>query len=189
MKKNLIFVWELTLFSSCGKNSMESNSVSSRPLLPLVPDNRGLLHNDIVLPTNWPPVRSYTNDLRDDMDPFYFEYKPDKINVSVGRQIFVDDFLIQNSTLSRKFYYPKYYSCNPVLLLDKKWEKLLHQGQHFAAPFNDGVWYVEMEQKFKMWNYAGAIFSFWISPTVDGKSSGYTGGGGPRLDPTGINKK
>lgn len=34
----------------------------------------------------------------------------------------------------------------------------------------------------------GDLYSFWLSPNVTGESRGYTGGGGPGLNPTGIDK-
>lgn len=114
-----------------------------------------LLYNGIRLPERWPPIRSYTSDLEKGMAPFYLTNKPDTINIEIGRQLFVDDFLIENSTLSRRFHYPVYHPANPVLSPDKEWEKIGTAGAAFAAPFSDGVWYDEKENKFKMWYMAG----------------------------------
>ena len=41
-----------------------------------------------------------------------------------GRQLFVDNFLIESTSLKRVFYYPEYSSANPILQPDKDWEKM-----------------------------------------------------------------
>lgn len=130
------------------------------PEVPAVPDDdkaddSNLLYNGIKLPDNWPPVRSYTSDLENGMSPYYLTSKPERINISVGRQLFVDDFLIRSSTLFRTYHYPEFFSGNPVLKADKDWEKSGTKGASFAAPFSDGVWFDETEQIFKMWYMAG----------------------------------
>ncbi len=51
---------------------------------------------------------------------------------------------------TRTFHYPEYHSANPVPVPDQPWEKQGAKGG-FAAPFSDGVWYDELEGKFKMW--------------------------------------
>ena len=47
-------------------------------------------------------------------------------NVSVcgqtGRILFVDTTFIEKTNLQRIYHSPIYYSCNPVLKADKKWE-------------------------------------------------------------------
>ena len=79
-------------------------------------------------------------------------------NVSVcgqtGRILFVDTTFIEKTNLQRIHHSPVYYSGNPVLKADKKWELNIN-GDPYAAPFSGGVWYDEEEQKFKMWYSAG----------------------------------
>ena len=75
------------------------------------------------------------------MSPFYLSDKPSVINISVGRQLFVDNFLIESTNLKRTFYYPEYYSGNPILTPEQDWEKTGTKGAAFAAPFSYGVWY------------------------------------------------
>jgi hypothetical protein len=43
--------------------------------------------------------------------------------------------------------------------------------------------------KFRFYLSKGEIYSFWVSPYITGESLGYTGGGGPGLDASGIDKK
>lgn len=67
---------------------------------------------------------------------------------------FVDTTFIEKTNLQRIHHSPVYYSGNPVLKADKKWELNIN-GDPYAAPFSGGVWYDEEEQKFKMWYSAG----------------------------------
>ena len=119
------------------------------------PVDSRLLYNGIRLPEQWPPVRSSSSELEKGMSPFYLSDKPSVINISVGRQLFVDNFLIESTNLKRTFYYPEYYSGNPILTPEQDWEKTGTKGAAFAAPFSDGVWYDEKEGKYKMWYMAG----------------------------------
>ena len=66
-----------------------------------------LLYNGIQLPDEWPPGRSL-EELRagTPMRIPYLEEPPEVIPIDVGRQLFVDDFLIEESTLERRFHRP-----------------------------------------------------------------------------------
>jgi hypothetical protein len=79
---------------------------------------------------------------------------PGVLTIDNGRQLFVDDYLIEETNLTRQYHYPKYYPANPVLFADKDWE-FQRNGSPYAAPFSDGVWYDEKENIFKMWYKAG----------------------------------
>ena len=63
------------------------------------------LYNGIVLSEDWPPRRT-----REDLLAFepmrvpYLENPPEVIPIDLGRQLFVDDFLIENTTLRRTFH-------------------------------------------------------------------------------------
>ncbi len=112
------------------------------------------IYNGITLPAQWPPQRNYASEIRTGMTPYYLTSKPNVILIDVGRQLFVDDFLIASTNLTRTFHYPEYYAGNPVLSPDQSWEKQGTKGG-YAAPFSDGVWYDEIDGKFKMWYMAG----------------------------------
>src|SRR5690554_6020865 len=66
-------------------------------------DTSCLLYNGVRLPAIWPPQ---------DQDPAstlpmrvpYLENPPEIINIDVGRQLFVDDFLVEETTLDRVFH-------------------------------------------------------------------------------------
>lgn len=160
--KYLCFVVATAVAYSCSDDTPSNtdpetpeNPTPGEPEEPDVPSDPKLLYNGIKLPDAWPPVRSYTSDIEKGMSPFYLETKPEVINISVGRQFFVDDFLIKSTTLKRVYHYPELYAGNPVLKADKAWEMTGTKGASFAAPFSDGVWYDESEQKFKMWYMGG----------------------------------
>lgn len=130
----------------------EVPSTGQDPVVDPIPD--GAWYNGIMPPAQWPPQRNYASEIRSGMNPFYLVSKPTVIRISTGRQLFVDNFLIAQTDLERKFHYPEYHSANPVLTPDRDWEKQGANGG-FAAPFSDGVWYDEADGKFKMWYMAG----------------------------------
>ena len=116
--------------------------------------NKGL--NGITLSEDWPPKRSSVSDLENGMGTIpYLDKKDEVLSIKIGRQLFVDNYLIDSTNLSVISHYPEYLTSNPVLKPDKDWENIRTYGSAFSAPFSDGVWYDENEQKFKMWYMAG----------------------------------
>ena len=104
--KYLCFIIATAVAYSCSDDTPSNtepetpeNPTPGEPEEPDVPSDPNLLYNGIKLPEAWPPVRSYTSDIEKGMSPFYLETKPEVINISVGRQFFVDDFLIKSTTL------------------------------------------------------------------------------------------
>ena len=79
------------------------------------------LYNGIELPDQWPPNKSVT---REPMSVPYLRQPPAVIPIDVGRQLFVDDFLVESTTLKRTFHKAKYHPANPILTFDKPWEKM-----------------------------------------------------------------
>lgn len=112
------------------------------------------LHNGIVYPAQWPP-RYEEPAKAGDMPIPYLEKKPAVIPINVGRQLFVDNFLVAETNLQQVAHQPNFYASNPVLEPDKEWENTV-EGAPYAAPFSDGIWYDEKSKKFKMWYLAGA---------------------------------
>jgi hypothetical protein len=108
------------------------------------------LYNSIELPAVWPPqAADFSGEAT---KPPYLVSPPKVISIDLGRQLFVDDFLIEQTTLRRTFHRPAYYADTPILKADQPWEQ---GGQGpFAAPFSDGVWYDAKDGIFKMWYYA-----------------------------------
>ena len=113
-----------------------------------------VLYNGIQLPNQWPP--RYDSPTTAALMPVpYLENKPKVIPVNVGRQLFVDNFLISETTLTPVYHTPDFYANNPVLEPTEEWENTI-EGAPYAAPFSDGIWYDDADEKFKMWYLAGA---------------------------------
>lgn len=123
---------------------------NAQSLLP----KENVLYNGIRLPEAWPP-RYEEPAVAKEMPVPYLTKKPDVIPVNVGRQLFVDNFLIAETNLNPVYHTPDFYEGNPVLEPDKEWEKTT-EGGLYAAPFSDGIWYDEKDGRFKMWYLAGA---------------------------------
>ena len=122
------------------------------------------LYNGIVLPDQWPPqIEKLT---REPMRVPYLESPPEIIVIDVGRQLFVDDFLIEHTTLKRSHHRPQYHPDNPVLKPDKSWE--CEEAARAAAPFSDGVFYDPKDKLFKMWYMGGYIASTCLATSRDG---------------------
>lgn len=162
MKKLWIFAITSSLFllpAGCSDDNPGSTDPepNPEPEVPVpTPDDPNALYNGIVLPDQWPPRRSYSSNIRAGMNPYYLTTdKPEVVNISVGRQLFVDNFLVESTTLDRQWHYADYYGGNPVLQPDRDWERTGNDGAAFAAPFSDGVWYDEADGKYKMWYMAG----------------------------------
>ena len=112
-----------------------------------------ILSNGVEVPDIWPP-KSNDETQRKTMPMPYLE-KPQKvIPVNIGRQLFVDNFLIDSTNLTSISHRPVYSKNNPVLEPDKEWES--NGAGPYAAPFSDGIWYDEKSQTFKMWYLAGS---------------------------------
>lgn len=132
-----------------------------------------VIYNGIKLPDQWPPkIERLT---REPMPVPYLDHPPAVILIDVGRQLFVDDFLIERTTLKRTFHRAKYHTANPILKPDKPWEQ---RGQYpTAMPFSDGVWYDSADKLFKMWYMGGYCLDtcyveskdgvHWTKPSLD----------------------
>jgi hypothetical protein len=79
--------------------------------------------------------------------PPYISSPPDIIPIDIGRQLFVDDFLIERTTLRRTYHVAEYYPDSPVLKPDQPWES---EGGPTAMVFSDGVWYDPNDHLYKM---------------------------------------
>jgi hypothetical protein len=119
-----------------------------------------ILYNGIRLPTPWPPYRRKLD--RQTRFPPYLEQPPAVIPIDVGRQLFVDDFLIEESELDRAYHAATYIASNPILQPATPWDRrdaaadLSHRpSRPTAMPFSDGVWYDPADRRFKLWYTAG----------------------------------
>jgi hypothetical protein len=132
--------WGLIVFALCGFT---------------VPASAGeTLDNGLVLPDAWPP-KNKTLTRAPLAEPPYLKQPPKIIPIDVGRQLFVDDFLIESTTLKRTHQRAEYHPASPVLVPD---EASLGTGRRpRAGVFSDGVWFDPQDQLFKAWYHGGTI--------------------------------
>ena len=124
------------------------------------------LYNGIVLPKEWPPRNIDPKDTTP-MEVPYLTSPPAVIPIDVGRQLFVDDFLIEKNELERVFHKPTKYVGNPVLKPETELE--LRPGLDSAAlPKGGGLWWDPEEKIFKLWYEAGWIGTVALATSKDG---------------------
>lgn len=108
----------------------------------------------------------------------YLQNVPEVIPVDVGRQLFVDDFLIAETTMKRRWHKAVKDPRNPVMKPQTDVELGKGNGHcPMAAPFSGGVWYDGAEKLFKAWYCAGwfdgTAYAFstngidWVRPNLD----------------------
>ncbi len=95
----------------------------------------------------------------------YLQNPPAVIDVSVGRQLFVDDFLIEKTDLTPTFHKAVKYTGNPIL---KPETDLECHPSPVAAPKSGGVWYDEEAGIFRMWYEAGWLTNMCYAESSDG---------------------
>ena len=72
----------------------------------------------------------------------YLADRPAVVPIDVGRQLFVDDFLIEDTSLRRTFHKAKYHAANPILKPEGNWETyddVSARTQPAVQPDGDGV--------------------------------------------------
>jgi predicted neuraminidase len=117
------------------------------------------LYNGIELPLPW-PLRNLDPASAEPMPVPWLQRPPRVIPIDVGRQLFVDDFLIQNTSLERTFHQAKKFEGNPVFKAETERELgPSTQGEpgEEATTFlgQGGVFYDPAEKHFKMFHVAG----------------------------------
>ncbi|HSU67888.1 MAG TPA: hypothetical protein VLJ39_13515, partial [Tepidisphaeraceae bacterium] len=106
--------------------------------------NSRTLYNGIEEPAQWPPR---DGEATNGKPPPYLASPPKVIPIDVGRQLFIDDFLIEKTDLRREFHSPTKYTGNPILKPTTASEceggGLNHgfKRASSASPFDDGVFY------------------------------------------------
>lgn len=125
------------------------------------------LDNGIQLPDTWPP-KPATFSRDKPRTPPYLVKPPKVIPIDLGRQLFVDDFLIQSTTLKRVYHQPRWHEKSPVFKAEKPWEFHRARNIPFAAPFSGGVWHDPKDKLLKMWYMAGTGVFFGYATSTDG---------------------
>jgi len=121
-----------------------------------------LLPNGIRLPAIWPP-RNGDPASSEPMAVPYLANPPAVIPINQGRQLFVDDFLIESSTLDRVYHQAEKSSQNPVLVPETAQELRLPDaagsGEQNQAEFlflgQGGLFFDPAESLFKLFYTAG----------------------------------
>ena len=110
-----------------------------------------LLYNGIRLPAEW-PVRNRDPKVREPLPAPYLKSPPAVIPIDVGRQLFVDDFLIAETNLTRTFHLARKYEGNPVFKPTTPDELGPADGQRAVTYLgHGGVFYDPAAALFKMW--------------------------------------
>lgn len=127
-------------------------------------------YNGICTPATFPPRQNYSRAVP---HPPYLTAPPSVINITVGRQLFVDSFLIANTSgVSQLFHAATYFHGNPVLKPDQPWEGT------FAMPFSGGVWWEDKEDRLALWYRCGGGYASGTEETeTNGARSGPTSTG------------
>jgi len=127
------------------------------------------LPNGIVLPDEWPPQIAELS--REPMPVPYLDARPDVVPIDLGRQLFVDDFLVEQTTLTRTHHRTRYHPASPILVPDRPWEHDAMQGKPKKATsivFGDGVWYDPADNLFKMWYMGSNLKRLCYATSTDG---------------------
>ncbi|MDR2675610.1 MAG: hypothetical protein LBC18_12330 [Opitutaceae bacterium] len=126
-----------------------------------------VLYNNIVLPDRWPPRRDIRSDEPQRVP--YLEKRPGVVTIDIGRQLFVDDFLVGKSTLQREFHHPEKWKGNPVLKPETALEKKSRFGDRaVAAPLGGSIWWNPGRQVFEIWYEAGHVTNLAYATSKDG---------------------
>jgi hypothetical protein len=158
------------------------------------------LYNGIRLSTPWPP--RITELPPEPILPPYLKSPPAVIPIDCGRQLFVDDFLIEEMTLRRTFHTPREHAANANVdaasgeltaeVLDERGRVIDGFARCDCAPvradktLQQVTWKARRlatlagkAVKFRFHLQAGRLYAFWVSPEKSGASCGYVAAGGP----------
>ena len=124
------------------------------------------LYNGIRLPDVWPP-RDMDDMSLSELPVPYLENRPDVALIDVGRQLFVDDFLIEENWLEKRFH-QAVLDETPVLAPETpmEWNKGVAP---VAAPFTDGCWYDPADGVYRLYYHAGWFDGTALAVSADGR--------------------
>ena len=105
------------------------------------------LYNGIELTDEWPP-KNTSHDSNEPMPVPYLDSAPENIPIDVGRQLFVDDFLVETTDMQRVFHQPDKHPGNPMVSPEKDYEA-------------SSVYLVGEPA---LWDPQNSVFKMWYSP-------------------------
>jgi hypothetical protein len=124
------------------------------------------LHNGIEFPEGGLPA-GMDETCREPMAVPYLRNPPALIPIDLGRQLFVDDFLIETTSLVRVFHQPRKHEANPLFRPETEWES--HpEINPCATPKGGGIWRDRRDGFFKMWYEAGWLNAMALATSRDG---------------------
>ena len=131
-------------------------------MAPISPDKE--LINGVFTADEWPPV----TDMNYEPMPLpYLEKRPEVVPIDLGRQLFVDPYLIDNTDLVRKTHRPRKMDFNPILKPETELEMGTY-GNPCAAAKDGGIWWDPKDEVFKMWYEAGWLQTMAYAESKDG---------------------
>ena len=125
------------------------------------------LYNGIKLPAEWPPARDPSREYAMPVPYLWAANRPKVIPIDLGRQLFVDDFLIKKTDLERVYPHPVKYEGNPVLRPETEIE-LNRPGNAGASPVDGGLWWDPEKGKFRYWYGIGWAYRIGYAESDDG---------------------
>lgn len=128
------------------------------------------LYNGIRLPAEWPPRTVRIGDAEPMRVPYLEPANiPSAIPINVGRQLFVDDFLVERlEGIERIYPKPVKYAGNPILKPETELERNLGDRNACALPKGGGVWWDPGDKVFKLWYEAGWINTVCLATSSNG---------------------
>ncbi len=126
-----------------------------------------VLPSGIILSKQWPPrIDPKSNE---PMPVPYLQKRPEVVYIDLGRQLFIDDFLVEKTNLTREFHTPQKYEGNPVLKPETELERKSRFGDRpVAAPLGGSIWWNSDKQVFEMWYEAGHVSNLAYAFSKDG---------------------
>lgn len=137
--------------------SVPLSAASGSGLLDVAATDKNALYNGIVIPENYVFASDPENGNAVTV-PYLLSqaeggYAPEVINIDRGRQLFIDDFLIESTNLKRTYYSAVKNEANPVFFPETQAE--LTATTPSVAATSGGIWYDMEEHIYKMWYEAG----------------------------------
>ncbi len=172
MKKKWVKILCLVVMVSTGIpmigiNAQISENVSNVGVdLNAVTLDENALYNGIVIPSDWSDKHLDPLDGTRLSIPYLIDadkggYAPEIINIDVGRQLFVDDFLIDSTELTTTYHTAKTLD-EPIFVGDQSWENTS------SVLTSGGVWYDMKNDTYKMWYQAGFAGKMAYATSTDG---------------------
>jgi len=149
--QNKIGNWRPLLMVLAGVFSLQPEALAQAQS----PPSKPVLYNGIRLPALWPPINMDSSSAEPMPVPYLLDI-PKLIPINTGRQLFVDDFLIEKTDMERKYHQAQKFEGNPVFFPETK-DELATRNSNSAVTYlgHGGVFYDPRDTVFKMFYTAG----------------------------------